>query len=552
MAMFSVLGLTLSFGIASYTLTRVSVESVENVATYYGSIAAKNLSKSALNHYLHKIKKDPTLTGTFGDTNGYYDGGSVDITITDLGGDNRQVDVSSDYYGNTHSAIAKIIVTAEGESTKNLLFVVGNTSLSATDVDKRTMLESFGYTVIPIDDNSSQSTIDDALDTCMVAYISESISSGTLSTKFNGATIGVLNEEGDLNDELGISADAYWLNGQLLDIVNGTHYITSPFNSTSFNLSHAVESLCRLDGAFAGGLVVLAKWSPTESTLGVIETGGALWGGGNAAGRRVETPWGHGVSGTWGPAFDVTDLTGKGLTLVERSVRWAADDTTSKDKTVLFVVGNDAGLIDQDSMDIAAIETWGYTVDIIDDGESQSTYDAAIATSDVVYVAESTVSSSLNSKLNATTLAVLTEEAKICDDMFLASDVDFETTSTFNITDDSHYITRTLGTGNQTVVNSSQELCAIVGTPAPGMQILGTLNGTSALGVMDTGDGLYGGGNAAGPRVILIMGRQDAHDFNGITIEGLTIMRRALQWGTGDTLGVGGDRNSVALISIYE
>ena len=54
--MFLVLGLTMSFGIANYSLARLSVERTENVATYYSTLAAKNLSKSALNYFLLKIK----------------------------------------------------------------------------------------------------------------------------------------------------------------------------------------------------------------------------------------------------------------------------------------------------------------------------------------------------------------------------------------------------------------------------------------------------------------------------------------------------------------
>ena len=50
----------------------------------------------------------------------------------------------------------------------------------------------------------------------------------------------------------------------------------------------------------------------------VLETGWELYGGGAAAGRRVQLPWGQ-------DGFDVSQLKKKGQTIMQRSIEWAAE-----------------------------------------------------------------------------------------------------------------------------------------------------------------------------------------------------------------------------------
>ena len=56
-------------------------------------------------------------------------------------------------------------------------------------------------------------------------------------------------------------------------------------------------------------------WKPA---LGVIEVGGELSGGGTAAGRRVQLPWGD-------SDFDISALNAEGRSIMKRAIEWAAD-----------------------------------------------------------------------------------------------------------------------------------------------------------------------------------------------------------------------------------
>ena len=70
--------------------------------------------------------------------------------------------------------------------------------------------------------------------------------------------------------------------------------------------------------SLGGGVSTLAEQVASSNTqLAVIETGGALSGGGNAAGRRVQLPWGR-------SNLDINGLTADGMNLMDRSIEWAA------------------------------------------------------------------------------------------------------------------------------------------------------------------------------------------------------------------------------------
>ncbi len=206
-------------------------------------------------------------------------------------------------------------------SSGNLLFVVVDAGNPTTqDQAKRTQMEAWGYTVTLISAIDSQANFDAAAAANDVAYITEEVASNSLNTKLKDASIGVVCEEAALNDDFGIASSRAWFFDDQINITDNSHAITSPFSTGLLTITSFTTELSSRRGTLAGGLTVLAeRTSNTESTIDVIDTGGALYGGGNAAGRRTFLPWG-------GSSFDYSLLTADGLTIMQRALEWALQD----------------------------------------------------------------------------------------------------------------------------------------------------------------------------------------------------------------------------------
>jgi very-short-patch-repair endonuclease len=391
-----------------------------------------------------------------------------------------------------------------------LLVVNDAANLSTEDAAKKAVIESWGYTVVPISDEESQSNIDDALASTDVVYIAESTASGTASTKFTAATIGVLNEEGFLNDELGMSSTNITFYANDLNITDNSHYITNLFGMGPLPIVNSSQGMSVLAGSMAAGLQNLAI-SGSNSALDILESGAILWGGGKAAGRRVKLPWANGAN------FDVNE--------------WGAG--ASLPYTVLLVVNDAANLSTEDAAKKAVIESWGYTVVPISDEESQSNIDDALASTDVVYITESTASGTASTKFTAATIGVLNEEGGLNDELGMSSTNSAFWATDLNITNNSHYITKPFGMGPLPIVNSSQRMSVLAGTMAAGLQNLARSGSNSALDILESGALLWGGGTAAGRRVKLPWAAGANFDVNALNADGRTLLRRAIEWGAG-------------------
>ena len=209
-------------------------------------------------------------------------------------------------------------------SSGNLLFVVVDAGNPTTqDQAKQTQMEAWGYTVTLISATDSQANLDAAAAANDVAFVTEEIPSSALNTKLKDASLGVVCEEAALMDDFGVSSGRSWYFGfSQINITDNSHAITSPFSTGPLTITSACTELTTRRGTLAGGLTVLAeRTSNSDSTLDVIETGGALYGGGNAAGRRVFLPWG-------GSTFDFSLLTADGLTIMQRALAWTSQDSS--------------------------------------------------------------------------------------------------------------------------------------------------------------------------------------------------------------------------------
>jgi hypothetical protein len=208
--------------------------------------------------------------------------------------------------------------------SKSMLMVVVNPAgLTSQETARRQLFESWGYMVTLIDQSDSQANFDNAVSVNPVAYVSEEIDSAELFGKLNDTIIGVINEDAGMVADLALSQNHLLQNLAQVDITDNSHYITEPFAIGLLDFVAASQPVHMLSGTGASGLWTLGQgfdgignWEPS---LAVIETGGILWGGGSAAGRRVQLPWG-------GDSFDVDQLNDDGRTIMRRAIEWASTE----------------------------------------------------------------------------------------------------------------------------------------------------------------------------------------------------------------------------------
>ena len=420
-----------------------------------------------------------------------------------------------------------------------LLFVVTNIFFpNSSERARQDLFESWGYTVNRIDDDDSQENYTVAFEENDVIYVSEKVSSTSLGTKLNNATIGVVSEEAELTDELGFSSSAASATASIIEITDNTHYITSEFAVGSISLSSSDQEMTVLSGTLAPGLEILGQWGFTYG-LGVLESGATTHDGGTAAGRRVALPWG-------GSTFDIGLLTDDGRTMLRLAIEWAAASEELTPSQVLFVSGQapdgDGGIgsptaAEQDRIDM--IETWGYVTTLINHSASQDEFDTALASADVVYVSGQVNPFTVGSKVTSTTVGVVTESFYHADELgFYSSGTPQSMSSTtIGIINPSHYITSGFSIGNLTVASTSQEMKWTFTQPADGASTLADvdegLNLPSML-VLEAGATLAEGGSASGRRVQLPWG-ESAFDVNALNTDGQTIMQRAIEWAASDS-----------------
>ena len=408
--------------------------------------------------------------------------------------------------------------------TVNLLMVVVDpNNLTTQEAAKKTLLESWDYTVNLIDESDNQTAFDDAVAVNKVVFITEDVQASTVNTKLVNATIGVVTEEANLADEFGFSETIFWGSGTTIK-TEGTHYIVEPLSAGIFTVLTTSESFAGLTGARAPDLQIVAE-TPAGIGPATLDSGAALINGGVSAGRRVFLPWG-------GNNMDVNHLSDDGLTIFKRSLEWGTGLCASL-KSLLLVVGDSANPTNKDSERKSLIESWCYDVTLIDDDDSQANFDATVEIADVVYVTNSVVDGTLGDKLTNSIVGIVNESGGKLDDFGFGSDVPPNTVSLnlFTATDAAHYITEPFGSSGITQFTTNITMPVASGTLAPGLYSvasIGTL--TWALTTLEIGaerwDGLY----SPARRVHLPFG---AAETNQLTTEGLTITRRSIDWAAG-------------------
>ena len=207
--------------------------------------------------------------------------------------------------------------------TRALLVVDDPAALVATEAEKRTLIESFGFTTSLIDSAAPAADFRAAALVNDVVFVGEDVLSGDLDTRLTGTHLGVVNEEPALADELAIWTGHSTGTASVIDIVDNGHYVTQDFAIGPLTLFTSAQPVASASGTIAGGVEPLGRLSGVTA-LAAVDKLAALTGGAPAPGRRVQLPW----IGDYVPG----EMTPDAHTLLRRALEWAAtlpDPTTA-------------------------------------------------------------------------------------------------------------------------------------------------------------------------------------------------------------------------------
>ncbi|MEM1109692.1 MAG: LamG-like jellyroll fold domain-containing protein [Planctomycetota bacterium] len=243
----------------------------------------------------------------------------------DLSGDLSDpfvVTVEGLFDGVVHRVSNRITPRGKVDPT-HLLLVVGDAVLSTQDQAKKALFESWGYTVFTIVDTASEADYQTLAENASVAYISEEAYSFDIASRLYNRWLGVVNEEAQMYDELGMANSRGYYTGNTIRISNNTHEITAGLALGNLQIASSSTDLVAVgSNAQSSGATVLATHITATSypTLAALDIGDTMIDGNPAPNRRVTLPIG-------GDNFDINLLNANGRQLVRQAVDWAASSS---------------------------------------------------------------------------------------------------------------------------------------------------------------------------------------------------------------------------------
>lgn len=203
----------------------------------------------------------------------------------------------------------------------NVLLVTGSSTLTSDETARQTAFQGWGHTVTTIVDSDSAANFNTAMAAVDVVYVPMTVQEWELTTKVKTTTKGVVCEERYLDVEMGFStADGWNANHNQTEVLVNSHAVTTGLSTGYVTITTSNQELAMMNATVATGMTILSKQNYTAGNmLGVIDTGGALAGGGTAAARRVRMPWG-------GDNFAWSSLNSSGLLIAQQAIAWAANN----------------------------------------------------------------------------------------------------------------------------------------------------------------------------------------------------------------------------------
>ena len=200
---------------------------------------------------------------------------------------------------------------------------------------------------------------------------------------------------------------------------------------------------------------------------------------------------------------------------------------------LLFVVADTSSLTDQELARWTLISSWGYAITTIDDDDTQTNYDTAVAANDVAYISEEIISSSLDTKLRNANIGVVSEDIEASDEFGISSSRGWGSNTYLDVVEGTHYITREFGVGSVQIFSYSTSDTYVSGTLASDLHVLGQWGSSKSLVVVEAGgrlcNELAGSKIAAGRRVQLPWGGS-SFEIESLTDDGKILLRRSIEW----------------------
>ncbi len=247
----------------------------------------------------------------------------------------------------SYSCECGIVCQAPAGSGKIIL--VGNWAGNhpdPADLEKAAIFESWGYQVDQVDDDFLWLVDFNYYD---LVYISQTTSSSAVIGQLSWRSIGIVNEQGDLNFDLLFSSGSATLVDDSIDIIDNSHYVTAPFALGELRIYDAPMELITAAGSKASGMQTLASAVGVESLM-LLEAG-ATGVNGSAAGRRVNLPLGRAVNFNW------KYLNNNGRLLVQRALQWAIESAPPIPAKKIYWTDDNGAMIQRSNEDGSNVET---------------------------------------------------------------------------------------------------------------------------------------------------------------------------------------------------
>jgi hypothetical protein len=201
----------------------------------------------------------------------------------------------------------------------NLLLVVSDAAApESSDLQKKAVFESWGYTVTLISEDASQISLNAEMGNNDVVYVSATVDETIMGTKLTYASIGVVSEHPALVDELGFAAAQASVVGAAMDIMDASHPVSTLFPQRMIDLYSANMKLSMLQAPLSTDLTVLGTVGGTAA-FAVLSPGDLLQSGGYVSSRRVALPFDQSANNNW------AHFNSNALALISQAVRWAAE-----------------------------------------------------------------------------------------------------------------------------------------------------------------------------------------------------------------------------------
>src|SRR4051812_19828549 len=155
---------------------------------------------------------------------------------------------------------------------------------------------------------------------------------------------------------------------------------------------------------------------------------------------------------------------------------------------LVMLTANSGSLTASESTLKSLLQSAGYTVNTLWDGDTQANYNTAFANNDCVYVPGDVSSTNISNKLRTAQIGVVNELPSLMDELGLCTSGGSTTfSSAISISTSGHYITSGFFTGFFSLGSSFYTISRVSGTTASGATVLATIGGIDCVVAVDQG-----------------------------------------------------------------